>query len=205
MHYLRRKTDNDYIVVRHPLRDFTNTFVQGTKFCRGYGVVIRNSKQHQFIKKLPMFKGAQEFELSYLKRIFRTKEIDLIFGKDVYWHYLDAIGLNSDLTSKVPVKEELAELVAEKSVKIAEVTETVKESVEDKVAELVAEDEKINEEEISINDLTPEEIAATFKTLGKCSYIKKDGEVCGNNSLKSSPSGFCFGHLRLDPLRKKSK
>lgn len=89
--YLGR--ERDYIVIRHPLRDMDG-MISGVKFRRGYAVVEKGSKYYSIIKKLPYLKSALEFPLEHLKKlpfILRDREVEVIYGKDVYVHYMKAI------------------------------------------------------------------------------------------------------------------
>jgi len=207
MYWNRKVTDKEYIVVKHPLRDSSNTYYHGIKFTRGYAVVAKGSKSHTFIKSAPFLKHHKEFDLSYLKNIFRLKEVKLIFGHDVYHHYLQSIGLDNnglptETTEEKPQEEQIVQeenLVTEATE--AETVSEVPELVEDDSPQDVLEKE---EETLDFESLTPDQRAEAHKTLGLCSYIrKKDGKVCDNKALNSSPSGYCFAHVRFDPERRK--
>lgn len=76
-----------------------------------------------------------------------------------------------------------------------EVEKFLKEDTEESLAEL----EK--KEKTEFPPLSLEEISAAHKEMGKCCFILED-KVCENDVSKSSPSGFCFGHIRFDPKRK---
>jgi len=207
MYWNRRVTDKEYIVVKHPLRDSSNTYYHGIKFTRGYAVVAKGSKSHTFIKSAPFLKHHKEFDLSYLKNIFRLKEVKLIFGHDVYHHYLQSIGLNDNgsPTEKTEEKPQEEQITEEKE----SVIETTEVEAMPEVPALCEEDSpqpvlEKEEEAVDLESLTPEQRAEAHKTLGLCSYIrKKDGKVCDNRALNSSPSGYCFAHVRFDPERRK--
>ena len=85
--------DRDYIVIRHIHRGF-NGEVYHIKFREGYAVAQKNGKQHNTLRKFNMliknFERPLEF-LSKLKFINRARDVDLIYGKDVYRKYIDAI------------------------------------------------------------------------------------------------------------------
>lgn len=85
------KKDNDeYVVIRHKIPKF-NGFINGIRFREGYGVVIKNSKIYSQVKKLPLIKGCEEYPLIHLRQlkfIPRDREIETIFGKDVYKHFM---------------------------------------------------------------------------------------------------------------------
>lgn len=79
----------DYIVMQHPLRDVSTT-VYGVKFHCGYGIVARNSKEYKNLRTMPIFRKAKEFPLTILKTlkfVIRSKDIEMIYGKDVYISY----------------------------------------------------------------------------------------------------------------------
>ena len=116
---------------------------------------------------------------------FRPKEVQLIFGYDIFRHYLDAIGLNyPDLTPKVK--------------------EPTQPFDEVKVEELITE----NKEELdALPDTKPstlplEEVLMSRKESGLCVYQKEDGEFCENKAFQYSKGGMCFGHIKYDPTRK---
>ena len=203
MYWNRRKTDNDYVVIKHPLRNSTNTYFQGLKFARGYAVVVKESKSYFLVKKAPFLRNHQEFELAHLKEVFRLREIELIFGKDVYLHYLDAIGLGIDGKPIEKTEDKTQEI------EIPEEIETKVPEEEPQPVEVIAEPEPVPEveveEKVVLDDLTEEQKAAAFKNMGLCHYIKKNGEACGNKAIKSSPAGYCFGHVRFDPDVKRKK
>ena len=194
----KRKTDKKYIVIRHPLRFNGNINVNGIKFCAGCGVVEEGSKAHREILKLPMFKKAAILPLSFLKKVgFKPKDIQLIFGYDIYYHFIEAIGLNSNLIPKVISKE------VDQQFDNVKVEDLVKEDLNDPS---VIHELDLLTDEISTSEVTKtsEQIVEEHKTLGLCSYINKDNIVCSNISLDSSPSGYCFGHIRFDNKRNRT-
>lgn len=201
MNWNRKVTNNEYIVIKHPLRDSSNTYFNGIKFTRGYAVVVKNSKSHQFVKTAPFLKNRKEFDLAYLKNIFRLKEVELIYGKDVYWHYLKSIGLDKNSTTPTVETKTSTELEKNTSLEATHSEEVVQPDavdIEDSVEEQALENTEI------LEDLTVEQQSKAHKTLGLCSYIrKKDNKVCTHKALKSSPAGYCFAHIRFDPDKRK--
>jgi len=188
------KTERQYIVVRHPLRFSGNNYVNGIKFCNGYGVVEKDSKAHRDLKRNTVFKKMQEFELSFLQKAgFRTRDVEMIFGKDIFYNYLDAIGLDKNLKPINPLVAETP--VVQETVPIAETIEEVA---------AIAESEEIANEQ-QIPQLTAEEISDAHRELGLCPHIKPDGEVCESKSSKGSPSGYCFGHIKYDAQLKEEE
>jgi len=186
------KTNKIYVVVKHPLRFFGNNYVSGLKFCNGYTVVEKDSKAYRELKKNSMFKKHKEFELAFLQKLgFRTKDIELIFGKDVFYHYLDAIGLDKFLRPVNKIKDTVEEQVLlEPSgiVEQIEITEKAEKSEETGGIDT----------ETEIPQLTIEEISQAHAEIGLCPHIKPTGTVCESKSSKGSPSGYCFGHIRYD-------
>jgi hypothetical protein len=83
----------NYIVLQHPLKG-TYTKVCGVKFHDGYGVVEKDSKAHKMLRQMPIFRKAKEFPLTILKSlkfVTRSRDIDLIYGKDIYISYQRAL------------------------------------------------------------------------------------------------------------------
>lgn len=195
---LKRKTDKNYIVIQHPLKIQRNVSLCGIKFCAGYGVVVENSKEYRDLKKIPMFKKVKELPLSFLKSAgFRLKDVQLVFGNDIYYHYLDAVGLGKDLKPIEPVVKEVEQPFVD--VKVAELIEQSKEELDvlsdnPVVAERLLEDERYPA-------LTTDDIINVHKQDGLCIHVKSDGTVCENKKSIASPSGYCFGHVRHDPER----
>lgn len=102
--------DKEYIVLKHKLRGI-NYVVQGIKFRDGYAVVEKNSKSYFMLKKMPILQSAQEFPLIHLRKlkfVTRTADVKMIFGQDVYRHYLNALSreLNKESDDK-RLQEEL--------------------------------------------------------------------------------------------------
>jgi hypothetical protein len=76
----------EYIVMQHPLRDIC-TKMCGIKFHYGYGVVQKESKAYKMLKAMPFLRNAQEFPLTILKTlkfVTRSKDIEMVFGRDIY-------------------------------------------------------------------------------------------------------------------------
>jgi len=79
----------NYIIVQHPLRD-CSVKVCGVKFHCGYGVVEKDSKAYKMLKSMPLFRNAKELPLTVLKSlkfVTRSKDIELIYGKDIFITY----------------------------------------------------------------------------------------------------------------------
>lgn len=217
MHYTTKarptKTDREYIVIRHPLGNGLNNWLMGVKFCNGVGIVEKGSKVHRSLDKSPILKKRKEYGLEILPKYgFRTKDIALIWGKDVYYHYLDAVGLNVDLTPKEKPEEKKEEkeetkVVAFEPEEVEEIKEELKEEMEEEQAiEDISEELIEAEKEEEVPELTTEEIIAAHKEMGLCIFQKKDGNICKNKVSKGSPSGlYCFGHIKKDPELERNK
>lgn len=103
----------NYIVVKHPLRDIS-TSAYGVKFHCGYGVVEKGSKAYQNLRTMPVFRAAQEFPLTILKTlkfVVRSKDIETIYGKDVYISYQRALLDHA----KKQEEQKFAEVAAERN------------------------------------------------------------------------------------------
>lgn len=184
----KEKTNRKYIIIKHPLRFMGNLSVEGVKFCAGCGVVEENSKAHRRIMSLPMFRKAKILSLDFLKKMgFKPRDIQMIFGYDIYRHYLDAIGLNPDLTP----------MVKEVSKETTQPFDDVK--VQDLITENKEELDKLPDK--ATKPIPEEEILAYRKEEGLCLYKREDGSFCANKSVAYSKGGMCFGHIKYDPTR----
>jgi len=216
----RSTVEKDYVVIRHPQKPTGNVWMGGLKFCNGVAVVERGSKVYRMLGKNPIFRNRKEFTLDWLPKFgFRTKDVLVIFGKDIYYSYLKAVGLGQDLKPLPKTEEAKDEAVVEKADESLEevgeevptgdeeqpvlATDSDGESTEvvgytaDDVKEIKEElAEEINdpefpeeEEEEEIPELSTEEVIEAHKEMGLCVHIKDDGEVCKNRVSKGSPSG----------------
>lgn len=107
----------NYIVIKHALRD-TNGLIGGVMFRGGYGIVEKDSKLHNQIKKLPLIKGQPELPLIALRDInfiIRTRDVELIYGKDIYREYRRILEETVEKERQVVKEEEIAERVADTS------------------------------------------------------------------------------------------
>lgn len=97
--------DCEYIVLRHTLRG-ANYNVNGVKFRDGYAVVEKGSKVHIGLKKIPVLRAAQEFPLTWLRKLpFITRPLDVrnVYGVDVYVKYLKE--LETELAQEAQTKK----------------------------------------------------------------------------------------------------
>jgi len=196
MYYTTKKQgalDKDYILVKHPLNIGGNYFLMGVKFVNGIAVVERGSKVHKNLLRSPLLKNRKEFGLEWLVKFgFRTKDVQMVFGKDIYYSYLKAI--------------------EKEKTKQAEIDSIVKEAMEaipTQLEELTL--EEVSSEPNPIEDVIEEaptmsldDIIAAHKVLHQCILVKEDETVCDKPVSKGSPSGlYCFAHMRKDPEYKK--
>jgi len=84
------KENEEYVVLRHSINRFDG-HVNGIRFREGYCVVVKGSRPYNTLKKLPLIKSSEEYPLIHLrslKCIMRDKDLETIFGKDVYLQYM---------------------------------------------------------------------------------------------------------------------
>lgn len=82
--------DRDYVVVKHALRG-VNYNIKGVKFRDGFAVVEKNSKLYYELKKMKPCAVVKEYPLDFIMElpfITRSKDIEMVFGKDIYHHYV---------------------------------------------------------------------------------------------------------------------
>lgn len=105
--------EKEFIVIRHKLRDFDD-FINGIRFRRGYAVVDKTSKAYTQIKKLPFLKNALEFPLLHLKNlkfIINDRQIDFIYGREVYNTFLRLKKIDEEIKEiEYKQEEEVAHL-----------------------------------------------------------------------------------------------
>lgn len=201
--YLGR--DRDYIVIKHNLRG-VNLTVQGVKFRGGYAVVEKDSKTYHMLRKFPNLRNSPEFPLTTLGTlpfITRARDVQTVYGKDVYIHYVKAVNEaqakqaeNAKLEAERKEQEEQAKREAqlaekqrleEEKKKLQEEIAKAKEEAEQEQPqeELVQALEKVETEEQSFSD--------------KCIFRTTTGKLCKNDAIAESPSGYCKMHLLQDP------
>jgi len=139
----------NYVVIKHRLRDVNGT-IHGVKFRGGFAVLDKNTKRYSEIKKLPLLREAPEFPIEFLRKlkfITRSTDVQVIWGKDVYYHYMKAL-------TEVMTKE--------------------------------AEEKKVVEEKVHVEETC------------RCNFRVTSGDLCKNDALDVSPSGYCNIHLLQD-------
>lgn len=85
--------EKEYVVVKHQLRD-VNGLIHGVKFRGGYAVIDKNTKRYNELRKLPLLRNTPEFPIVFLKQlkfVTRSSDVRLIWGQEVYYHYIKAL------------------------------------------------------------------------------------------------------------------
>lgn len=83
----------EYVVVQHKLRGFNGSFL-GVRFREGYGVLLKDSKVFHNLKRNSMLKTQNTMPLLTLKNlkfVCSPKQIEYIYGKDIYYHYVQQL------------------------------------------------------------------------------------------------------------------
>jgi anti-sigma28 factor (negative regulator of flagellin synthesis) len=175
----------DYIVIRHSLRGINST-ICGVRFRDSYGVVERNSKTYTQLKRMPVFKGDQEYDLTFLLKLpFITRPLDIkqVYGHEVYVKYLQAV-------NEEQKQAELAKQAQEEALEQARLAELAKKE------EL---EQKLKEAQESEDVEKVEEIKSEIPQVTKCSYVTHTGKLCKYDAWDTSPSGYCKVHVVNDP------
>lgn len=98
--------DRNFIVIRHKLRE-TDGLISGIKFRGGYGVVDKNSRYYHSLQKLPLLKNQPEYPLTHLSTLSfipRSSEIKLVYGEEVYRHFLLAVKKEREAQEEIVTK-----------------------------------------------------------------------------------------------------
>lgn len=85
--------EREYVVVKHSLRGI-NYNIKGVKYRDGFGVVEKDSKAYFELKKIKPAAITSEHSLDFLLKlnfINRSRDIELVYGKDVYHYYVNKI------------------------------------------------------------------------------------------------------------------
>lgn len=111
MTYWSTKTSSragELVVIKHTVPGI-NFSIKGARFRDGFAVVEKNSKLYHELKKIPQLKNAPEYDLLYLGKlrfVTRSKDIEMVYGKDVYTRYLQALEYSKTEEYKVQKQEE---------------------------------------------------------------------------------------------------
>lgn len=175
----------NYIVIRHSLRGINST-ICGVRFRESYGVVEKNSKKYYELKRMPVFKGNDEYPLPFLLKLpFITRALDIkqIYGQEIYIKYLQAV-------EEERQQAELAKQAEEAAIQEQRKLELVKKE------ELV---EKLKEAQESEDLEKVEEIISEMPQVTKCTYTIGSGNLCKFDASDLSPSQYCKMHIMNDP------
>lgn len=85
--------ERKYIVVKHSLRGI-NYNIKGVKYRDGFGVVEKDSKLYFELKKIRPAAIVDEFPIDFLLKlpfITRSRDINLVYGKDIYYYYINKL------------------------------------------------------------------------------------------------------------------
>lgn len=89
IYYGIKNSHREYIVVKHQLSGI-NTEILGIRYVDGYGVVARNSKEHNRLKQVRLA-VIDEYPITFLskvKSVINKSQIKVLWGPDVYRCYL---------------------------------------------------------------------------------------------------------------------
>lgn len=157
----RSKELKEYVVIRHPQKPTGNVWMGGLKFTNGIAVVEKNSKVHRLLGRNPVFRHRKEFTLDWLPKFgFRTQDVLVTFGKDIYYSYLNAVGLGTDLKPLPKPEEEADESMADQTL----------EEVEDSKSEESTEstmDSHTSDETTQVVGYEPEDVEEIKEELAK--------------------------------------
>lgn len=192
--------EREYVIIKHPLRVKGNIFLLGTKFCNGIAVVVKNSKSYRTLLKCPLLRNHKELGIEWLPKLgFRSKDIKLVFGKEVALAFLK-------MQQKAPqeqTQEEVKTASSEEPTSSKE--ETVQEETPDEIIsepEVKLEEQTIEEQAQSETPLEPlslEDAIKAHKEMKLCVAVKPSKEVCKNKISKNSTSGiYCSSHCKQE-------
>lgn len=179
------EVDREYIVIRHYLKGI-NGKIHGITFRDSYGVVEKDSKAHAALKRMPVMKNAVEKPLVFLKElkfITRTRDIENVYGKEIYTKFIQALKAEAEAAELAKKQEE--ERQAQK--RLEEIKK--KEELEQKLKEA-----QVQEEAEKV-----EEIVSNMPQITKCSFVTPAGKPCKIDKYEFSPSGYCKTHILKDP------
>lgn len=177
--------DREYIVIKHYLPGI-NGKIQGVTFRGSYGVVEKGSKMHRQLIRMPVFKNAREMPLTQLGNlpfITRSRDIENVYGRDVYTRYIRAI----------LAEQKEAELA--KQAEVLAVDQLRREELQKKDV-LV---EQLKEAQSQEDVAKIEEIVSEMPQVTKCAFETQSGTLCKFDAYDASPSKYCKTHAIQDP------
>jgi len=196
--------DRNYVVIKHGLRGI-NSQIHNVKFREGYAVVDKNSKTYFQLKKFPNLRNAKEFPLTYLRSlpfITRSRDIEMVYGKDVFLSYLEAVSKDkTDKEAKDKLDREQRE-ASEQAKREQDLSK--KQEIEQKIAQLEQTLETTKEEISDIEEVQEElqKLESEIPEVTKCAYRVEAGTLCKYDAAEESPSGYCNLHVLKDPKLK---
>jgi hypothetical protein len=173
--------NKDYIVLKHTLPGI-NGKIYGVTFRESYAVIEKNSKTYFQIKRMPVFKTAGEYKLTILGKlpfITASKDIQKVYGKDVYVKYL------------IAVEEE------RKQAKLSEKQQKIEEDQKRRELEIQLKEAQSQEDFEKVN-----EIVSELPQVSLCKFTTKLGTLCKHEMSLVSPSEYCKKHILKDPKLK---
>ncbi len=193
--------DRNYVVMKHSLRGIDGQ-IHNIKFRDGFAVVDKNSKAYRQLKSFPNLRNAKEFPLTFLRSlpfITRTRDIEMVYGRDVYLSYLDAVDkekADKEAQDKLQREQALAAEQAQRELDLSK-----KQQIEEKIAQLEETLETAKEEVAEITEVQEqiETLEAQIPEVTKCAYRVREGTLCKYDAAKESPSGHCNLHILKDP------
>lgn len=180
-----KNIDANYIVIRHSLRGINST-ICGVRFRDSYGVVEKDSKKHNELKRMPVFKGNYEYPLIFLMRlpfISRPLDIKQVYGQEVYSKYVQA----------VEVERQQAKLAKEQA------EETEQDQRKQDLVKKQELEQKLKEAQESEDLEKVEEISSEIPQVTKCTHTTALGTLCKFEAWENSPSNYCKMHIIQDP------
>jgi len=108
IYYQLKESDREFIVVKHSLPKFDGE-VYGVKYRSGFGVVLKDSKQHSNLKRMKPSPISKEFPLKELGRlpfVINDKQIEYIWGKAIYNQYQKAKKITPQVEAMEKAKKE---------------------------------------------------------------------------------------------------
>jgi len=193
--------DRNYVVIKHGLRGI-NGQIHNVKFRDSYAVVDKDSKDYFRLRKFPNLSKAKEFPLTYLRSlpfIGRTKDIETVYGKDVYLSYLKAVEAEKEAKEAQDKLNREQTNAAEQAAREEELSK--KQAIEAKISQLEETIESAQQEVTEIKEVKEEiqELQSELPDITKCSFRVQGGTLCKYDAAEESPSGHCNLHILKDP------
>lgn len=107
--------DREFIVLKHQLRGVNYT-INGVRFRDSYAVVEKNSKIYRTLKKMPILRNSQEYELTHLKNlkfVTRNSDVKMVYGQEVFVAFTRALVKKEEEQKQIELEEAQKELEVE--------------------------------------------------------------------------------------------